>query len=76
MSHREISIRQSLIRKFLKQKPASFQQLEAYLVRESDLKNYCLYMSPRTFRRDVDDILSIHGELVSYDNVRRVYYLE
>jgi predicted DNA-binding transcriptional regulator YafY len=75
MSKRETLLRYNLIINKLRNKSATFKEIEDYLERESELQEYKFTVSNRTFRRDLDDIRSILNINIEYDFSRKVYYI-
>ncbi|MBC7408282.1 MAG: WYL domain-containing protein, partial [Arcicella sp.] len=56
MSKREALIRYSAIIKTLKKNPSTLKEIEQDLALQSELHEYNLKISKRTFQRDVEDI--------------------
>jgi predicted DNA-binding transcriptional regulator YafY len=75
MSKREILLRYNLIINKLRNKPATFKEIEDYLERESELQEYKLTVCIRTFTRDLDDIRIILNINIKYDFSKKVYYI-
>jgi predicted DNA-binding transcriptional regulator YafY len=57
-------------------KHATFEEIFDYLRRESELQDYDLTTSKRTFARDLEDIGSIYGIYIRYDFSSKFYYIE
>jgi predicted DNA-binding transcriptional regulator YafY len=75
MSKREILLRYNLIINKLRNKPATFKEIEDYLERESELQEYKLTVCIRTLSRDLDDIRIILNINIKYDFSKKVYYI-
>ena len=75
MSKREFLSRYNLIINKLRKKPATFQEIDDYLERESEIQEYKFTVSKRTFKRDLDDIRSLFNINIEYDFSRKVYYI-
>ena len=76
MSKVEINLRQVAIINRLMQKPSTLKEINAYLVKESELKGGDLTVSPRTIQRDFVDIQSVHGFSIVCDKSTNRYYIE
>lgn len=76
MSLRETIIRHSLIINRLRLRPHTWEEIDDFLQRESEIQDYKLYVSQRTFQRDILDILSVHGIEVVNDRSRKRYYIQ
>jgi len=76
MSKRESITRFSLIIKKLRKNPATFNEISAYLLLESELQEYNFNISKRTFKRDIEDISSLYNIDIVYDFSRKVYYID
>lgn len=76
MSKRESIARYSLIIKKLRRHPCNFSEIADYLGIESELQEYDLNISKRTFQRDVEDIRSLYNIDIQYDFSRRVYFVD
>src|SRR5687767_4477775 len=75
MSKREYIARHNLILKKLRKNPATFEELNGYLQRESELQEYNFTVSKRTFQRDLNEIRSLYNADVVYDKKRKVYFI-
>ena len=75
MSKREFLSRYNLIINKLRKKPATFKEINDYLERESEIQEYKFTISNRTFKRDLDDIMSLFNISIEYDFSRKVYYI-
>ena len=73
MSLRETIIRHSLIINRLRQRPHTWDEIDGFLRRESEIQEYKLYVSQRTFQRDIADILSVHGVEIINDRSKKQY---
>lgn len=76
MTKRESISRYNLIIKLLKRKLCTFDEIEDYLARESEIHEYNFNISKRTFQRDLADIRSIYGIDIRYDFLKKVYYMD
>jgi predicted DNA-binding transcriptional regulator YafY len=76
MSKRESIARYNLIIKKIKKNPATFQEITDYLQRESELQDFTLNTTVRTFQRDLNDIRSIYDIDIQFDRSRKVYYID
>jgi predicted DNA-binding transcriptional regulator YafY len=76
MSIRESISRCNLIIKKLRNKPATFSEINDYLSLESELQGYNFVISKRTFQRDLQDIRSIYNIDIQYDYSQKVYFFE
>ena len=73
MSKREAINRYSLIIQRIRKSPATFQDIDQYLMRESEIQGYNFNISKRTLKRDLDDIFSIYNIDIQYDFSSKVY---
>ncbi len=73
MSKREAINRYSLIIQRIRKSPATFQDIDQYLMRESEIQGYNFNISKRTLKRDLDDIFSIYNIDIQYDFSFKVY---
>lgn len=76
MSTREAIGRLNLIIKKVRKHPASFEEIEDFLSRESELQKYRYTISKRTFQRDLNDIRSLFDIDIKFDRSKRVYYID
>ncbi len=76
MSKRETLLRHSTIIKSLKKAPATFKEIEHHLDLESEIQDYNLRVSQRTFQRDLDDIRSLYQIDIRYDFHKKKYHIE
>ncbi|MBS1488072.1 MAG: WYL domain-containing protein [Bacteroidetes bacterium] len=73
MSKREYFLRYSLIIKRLQKSRATFEEINNYLVTESDVIDFDLSISKRTFQRDLNEIRDIFNVDIQYDTSNKVY---
>lgn len=73
MSKREILLRHSAIIKRLKRSPATFKEINDFLIKEGEIQEYNLKVSIRTFQRDIDDIQSLYQIYIEYDFSKNTY---
>jgi len=73
MTKRTSINRYNLIMKRLKKCPATFQEINDYLERESELQEDNFTVSKRTFQRDIEDIASLYNVEIEYDFSEKVY---
>lgn len=73
MSKRESISRYNLIIKKLRKASSTFEEIDDYLARESELQSYNFNVSKRTFQRDLDDIRSLFNIDIQYNHTRRFY---
>jgi predicted DNA-binding transcriptional regulator YafY len=76
MSKRETLLRYSAIIKKLKKGPATLQEIETELELESEIQEYNLRVSQRTFQRDLDDIRSLYQINIQYNFSKKRYVIE
>lgn len=76
MSVRVTIIRHKLIMNYLRNKPSSWSELDYFLKEESNHQGYPLSISQRQFQRDIIDILSIYGVIISNDRSKKHYFIE
>jgi predicted DNA-binding transcriptional regulator YafY len=65
----------AIIQKLRTSKEATFIEIKDYLERQSELSDYDLNISKRTFDRDKNEILSLFNVLIEFDYSRKVYYI-
>lgn len=75
MAKKDSIARYNLIINKLRKKPCTFEELNDYLILESELQDAEFNISKRTFRRDLDDILSIYKIDIQYDFSKKVYFI-
>ena len=73
MAKREYIQRHLLIIKRLKNRPSSFEDLHAYLLRQQELTNENYDISQRTFQRDLKDIYTIFGIEIKFNKSEGKY---
>jgi len=76
MSTREAIGRLSLIIKKVRKFSATFEEIEDFLARESELQKYTYTICKRTFQRDLNDIRSLYDIDIKFDRSRKVYYID
>jgi predicted DNA-binding transcriptional regulator YafY len=76
MTQREFISRLNLIISKLKKGPATYNEINDYLKRESELQGYNFNTSKRTFQRDLDEIRSIYHTNIQYDFSNKWYNIE
>ncbi len=76
MSKRETILRYNLIINTLRQKGSTFKEINNKLAYHGELEDYNLAISERTFIRDRDDIRSLYGIDIQYDQSQKVYYIK
>ncbi len=65
----------TIIKKLRANKEATFEEIKAYLKRESELQDRMFSISIRTFERDRNEIYSLYNVDIQYDFARRVYFI-
>lgn len=73
MTKRESVLRYIHIMNKLRTGPATFEQIDAYLTRQSELQGAVFNMSKRQFQRDLKDIESIFEVEIKFDFKRKIY---
>ena len=73
MTKRESVLRYIHIMNKLRTGPATFEQIDAYLTRQSELQGAVFNMSKRQFQRDLKDIESIFEVEIKFDFRRKIY---
>lgn len=73
MTKRESVLRYIHIMNKLRTGPATFEQIDAYLLRHSELQEANFNMSKRQFQRDLKDIESIFEVEIKFDFRRKIY---
>jgi predicted DNA-binding transcriptional regulator YafY len=77
MSKHETLLRhQKIISKLRNSKSATFDEIVDYLRNQSELLEYDLVISQRTFQRDIIEIRSLYDIDIQFDRSRKVYYIE
>lgn len=67
--------RYNLIIKKLKKSPCTLESIFDYLERESEILGFSLSISPRTFQRDIKEILTLYDIEIKYDFSKKVYFI-
>lgn len=75
MAVREKISRFNLIIKKLRRTSATWKEIQAYLVRESEFDEYDYNISERTFQRDLNDIRVIYNFDIQYNRSLGVYLI-
>jgi len=65
-----------IIQKLRNCKEATFQEIKDYLELQSELTDFDLNISKRTFDRDKNEILSLFNVSIEYNHSRKVYYID
>jgi predicted DNA-binding transcriptional regulator YafY len=73
MSKRETLMRQNAIINKIKKGPSTLKEIDAELALQSDLHGYNLKISKKTFKRDLDDILSLYQIHIEYNATIKKY---
>lgn len=73
MAKHDVIKRQFLIVEYLRKKPATFRQINDFLLNKQNETEYDLVISQRTFQRDCDEILKLWGVEIAFDK-RENYY--
>lgn len=76
MAKRDSIARYNLIINKLRKKPCTFDEITDYLALESELQDADFTISKWTFRRDVDDILSIFKIDIQFDYKAQVWKID
>jgi predicted DNA-binding transcriptional regulator YafY len=77
MSQRTHTTRHHLIiNKLRRVKRATFKEIADYLSIESEIQDYDFNISKRTFQRDVNEIGSIYGIYIKYDQCGKFWFIE
>jgi len=77
MSKHETLLRhQKIISKLRNSKVATFDEIVDYLHIQSELLEYDLVISQRTFQRDIIEIRSLYDVDIKFDRGRKTYYIE
>jgi len=75
MSKREITLRHTAIINKLNKSPATLKEINQHLLMESELREYKLTVSERTFQRDRQDILSLYNISIECDKPKNQYFI-
>lgn len=77
MSKHETLLRhQKIISKLRTFKEATFEEMSDYLKDQSELHEYNLVISKRTFQRDLNEIRSLYNVDIQFDRSQKVYFIE
>ena len=76
MSKRESITRYNLIVNQLRKKKSTFDEIYNVLKRESEFQQYNLIISKRTFKRDLEDILSLYNIEIKFNFKEKKYFIE
>jgi predicted DNA-binding transcriptional regulator YafY len=76
MSQQEITARHHAIMNRLFKSPATLKEINQYLSNESEIQEYKLTVSNRTFQRDRKDILSGYQISIECEKSKNRYYIE
>jgi predicted DNA-binding transcriptional regulator YafY len=76
MAQLETISRFALIIKKLRKHPATFEQIEQFLERESELQGFNFKKSQRTFQRNIQEIKAAFNIHIQYDFSKKVYYID
>lgn len=68
-------LRFSLIIRMLRKQPSTFDEINEYLAKESELQSFNSNITNRTFYRDLDDILAIFDIDIQFDFSKKVYFI-
>jgi predicted DNA-binding transcriptional regulator YafY len=76
MSKHETLLRhQKIISKLRVSKEATFEEISNYLKDQSELHEFDLNISQRTFQRDINEIRSLYNVDIQFDRSRKVYFI-
>jgi predicted DNA-binding transcriptional regulator YafY len=76
MSKHETLLRhQKIISKLRTSKEATFEEIAYYLKDQSELHEFDLNISQRTFQRDINEIRSLYNVDIQFDRSRKVYFI-
>lgn len=64
-----------IIQKLRQCKEATFEEIRDYLALQSELSDFDLNISKRTFDRDKSEILSIFNVLIEYNFSKKIYFI-
>lgn len=76
MAQLETIARYALIIKKLRKNPATFNEIEQYLERESELQGYDFTKSQRTFQRNIQEIRAAFNIEIKFNFSKKVYYID
>ncbi len=75
MSASDITIRHNLIIEILRKQQLTFEELSAYLEKQSAIYGYQLSKDKRTFQRDINIINELHGVVIKCNKTTNRYYV-
>lgn len=75
MSKRETLSRYNLIINKVRRSPSTLKEILDYLKRESEIQGYNFDVSPRTFKRDLDDIQCLYNIEIGYVPSKKAYQI-
>ncbi|MFB2120160.1 helix-turn-helix transcriptional regulator [Parapedobacter sp. 2B3] len=75
MSLRETMIRHRLVINKLRLRPHTWKEIDNFLMQESEIQEYKLSVSQRTFQRDIDDIFALYGIEIENDQSTKRYQI-
>jgi predicted DNA-binding transcriptional regulator YafY len=76
MSKHETLLRhQKIISKLRVSKESTFEEISDYLKDQSELHEFDLNISQRTFQRDINEIRSLYNVDIQFDRSRKVYFI-
>ena len=76
MSKKIFLLRYLLIIKRLQRSKASFNEIEEYILRESEIRDMNLNISKRTFQRDLNEIRDIYNVDIQHDKKSKTYFID
>ncbi|MEI7724940.1 MAG: WYL domain-containing protein [Bacteroidota bacterium] len=77
MSKHETLLRhQKIINKLQTSKEVTFDEMVFHLENQSELHEFDLVISQRTFQRDIKEIKSLHNVNIRFDRLKKVYFIE
>ena len=75
MSKRAFFLRYFHILNKLREAPATFKEIDQYLLQQSERQDYCFNTSKRQFMRDLKDISVIFEVDIAFDHIRQAYFI-
>lgn len=76
MSKKLFLLRYLLIIKRLQRSNASFNEIEQFMLRESEIRDMNLNISKRTFQRDLNEIRDIYNVDIQHDKKSKTYFID
>jgi len=76
MSLRETLIRHRLVVNRLRTRPYTWNEIDNFLMQESEIQEYKLTVTQRTFQRDIADIFSLYGIEIENNKSTKQYYVK